>query len=61
MATADSDLTGWTLQPADTAFDGAMVDAVLVSPGVEYLVGVGISVSGGSVFLLADPAALLSP
>lgn len=61
VATADSDLTRWTLQPADTAIDGAMADAVLVSPGGEYLVGVGHSVSGGSVFLLADPSALVRP
>jgi hypothetical protein len=61
VATADSDLTRWTLQPADPVFDGALASAVLVSPDGAYLVGVGTSVSGESVFLLADPSALVSP
>jgi hypothetical protein len=61
VATADSDLTRWTLQPDDTALYGALASSVLVSPDSAYVVGVGMSIYGESVFLLADPSALVSP
>jgi hypothetical protein len=61
VASADSNLTRWTLLPADPALDGVLAAAVLVSPNRAYLVGVGMSLSDESVFLLADPSSLVSP
>ncbi len=61
VATAGSDPTRWTLRPADPALAGVLPAAVLVSPSGDYLVGVGMSLSDESVFLFADPAALVGP
>jgi len=61
VATSDGDLTRWTLQPADPVFDGALAVGALAWPDGAQLVGIGNSLSGESVFLLADPAALVNP
>jgi hypothetical protein len=61
VATADSDVTRWTLQPADPVLDGALASSVLAWPDSAHLVGIGSSISGESVFLLANPAALVNP
>jgi len=59
VATAEGDLTRWTLQPADAVMSGALPSSALVSPDGRYLVGVGMSISGESVFLLPDPSVIL--
>jgi hypothetical protein len=56
VATADGDLTRWTQQPADAAMSGALASSALISPDGTYLVGVGMSISGESVFLLPKPS-----
>jgi hypothetical protein len=61
VAIAGADLSHWTLQPADPAFDGALALDVIMSPDGGHLVGVGNSIAGPSVFLHADPAGLLQP
>lgn len=59
VAIADAGLTSWTLQPADPAFDGALVHDVGLSPDGRFVVGVGNSIGGSSVLLHADPAGLV--
>jgi hypothetical protein len=61
VAIAGADLSHWTLQPADPAFDGALALDVIMSPDGRHLVGVGNSVAGPSVFVHADPAGLVQP
>jgi hypothetical protein len=69
VATAGRDPTSWTAQPQDPVFAPDYVNglpvsthlsAILVSPDGAYLVGVGDSPSGESVFLYPDPASLVT-
>jgi hypothetical protein len=61
VAVADADLTHWTLQPADPAFDTALAHDLVVSPDGLHLVAVGNSIGGSSVLVHADPAGLAIP
>jgi len=60
VAVADPSLTHWRVLPLDPVFDGGIASSVTVSPDGAYLVGVGNTLDGRSVFLFADPARLLN-
>lgn len=61
VATAGSDPTSWTLEPADPALGGVVISALRLLPDGVRLIGVGTSLSGESVFVLPDAGALLGP
>lgn len=59
VATTGEDAAEWTVRPADRALEGALPSTLIVSPDGALLVGVGLTISGDSVFLFGQPATLL--
>ncbi len=59
VATAGQDAAEWTVRPADRALEGALPSTLILSPDGTNLVGVGMTISGDSVFLFGQPATLL--
>ena len=60
VATAGSDSMVWTTQPIEPARGGALEAAILMAPDGRKLIGVGMNISGDTVFSLANPGSLLT-
>ncbi len=59
LATSGPDAAGWTVRPADRAVEGSLPSSLVLSPDGAFLVGIGMNIAGDSVFLVANPSALL--